>query len=304
MQKKTTTEELAFMFPDNRQDGETTLRQAQLVMLRTLKIVDFICRKHGLRYWLCCGTLLGAVRHKGFIPWDDDLDISMPREDYERFLSIASEELPTDLFLQTRQTEPSYDNISAPCKIRDTGSIIMQWHERNKNYHKGIFIDIFPFDRYHRRGVKAVRDRLLRSAFRFLCRCYNAEIDKHVSMFKRLLSAFRPVFGALLKACLHITCSIIKNDNEGLKDAECYMGHGFDTPWVRYFNPDDIFPLQQIDFEDGTFFAPHNTDAYLTHIYGSDYMTPPPEGERGQLHCTILDPTGKQIAHTDDNKIA
>ena len=74
------------LYPDNRQEGETVLRQAQLVMLRMLKIIDYICRKHDISYWMCSGTLLGAVRHKGFIPWDDDLDICMIREDYERFV--------------------------------------------------------------------------------------------------------------------------------------------------------------------------------------------------------------------------
>ncbi|MEO3238618.1 LicD family protein, partial [Parabacteroides distasonis] len=96
------------IFPDIRETGETPLRQAQLVMLRMLKIIDYICRKHDLRYWLCSGTLLGAVRHQGFIPWDDDLDICMLREDYNRFIQIAPLEFPTDIFLQTQETDPSY----------------------------------------------------------------------------------------------------------------------------------------------------------------------------------------------------
>ena len=73
-------------------------------MLRILKVVDHICRRHQIPYWLCSGTLLGAVRHGGFIPWDDDLDIAMLREDYERFLAVAGCELPPDMFLQTKET--------------------------------------------------------------------------------------------------------------------------------------------------------------------------------------------------------
>ena len=96
------------LYPDNRQEGETVLRQAQLVMLRMLKIIDYICRKHDISYWMCSGTLLGAVRHKGFIPWDDDLDICMIREDYERFVKIAVNEFPEDMMLQTRETDPHY----------------------------------------------------------------------------------------------------------------------------------------------------------------------------------------------------
>ena len=113
------------IFPDIRETGETPLRQAQLVMLRMLKIIDYICRKHDLRYWLCSGTLLGAVRHQGFIPWDDDLDICMLREDYNRFIQIAPLEFPTDIFLQTQETDPSYDYLPLPCKVRDKNSLII-----------------------------------------------------------------------------------------------------------------------------------------------------------------------------------
>jgi len=113
------------LFPDNRKSGETILRQAQLVMTRMFKIIDYICREHHLRYWMCSGTLLGAVRHQGFIPWDDDLDICMIREDYDRFIQIAQQELPSDLFLQTRETDPNYDYLALPCKIRDKKSLII-----------------------------------------------------------------------------------------------------------------------------------------------------------------------------------
>ena len=106
------------LYPDNRQEGETVLRQAQLVMLRMLKIIDYICRKHDISYWMCSGTLLGAVRHKGFIPWDDDLDICMIREDYERFVEIAVNEFPEDMMLQTRETDPHYHNLPLPYLVR------------------------------------------------------------------------------------------------------------------------------------------------------------------------------------------
>ncbi len=74
------------LFPDNREDGETPLRQCQLVMLRMLKIFDFLCAKHQIKYFLIGGSLLGAIRHKGFIPWDDDLDVAMTRDNYTKFL--------------------------------------------------------------------------------------------------------------------------------------------------------------------------------------------------------------------------
>ena len=79
------------------------LRKAQLIMLDMLVEFDAICKKHNLKYWLDSGTLLGAVRHQGFIPWDDDIDLSMPVEDYNRFKEIATSELSEDIFFQTKE---------------------------------------------------------------------------------------------------------------------------------------------------------------------------------------------------------
>ena len=77
------------------------LRRMQHRMTEMLRVIDAICRRHGLRYWLCSGTLLGAVRHEGYIPWDDDLDIEMMRPDYDRLMEILPRELPEDMALQT-----------------------------------------------------------------------------------------------------------------------------------------------------------------------------------------------------------
>ena len=117
-------------------------------MLQILCATDKICTEHHLTYWLEGGTLLGAVRHHGFIPWDDDMDISMPRKDYEQFLKIAPQLLPKDLFLQTQQSDPQYKLPIA--KIRKRGTLLIETGETgNENYCHGIFIDIIPNDYYH-----------------------------------------------------------------------------------------------------------------------------------------------------------
>ena len=85
-------------------DG-SILRQHQLKMLDILIVIDGICKKHGIKYWISDGTLLGAVRHGGFIPWDDDLDIQMMRKDFKHFIKIISKELPENLVLQTHKTD-------------------------------------------------------------------------------------------------------------------------------------------------------------------------------------------------------
>src|ERR687885_2300401 len=93
------------LFPDNRETGETLIRQCQLVMLRMLKVVDYLCTKYNIQYFLTGGTMIGAVRHQGFIPWDDDLDIGMTRPEYEKFVRLAVPELPYDIFFQTPETD-------------------------------------------------------------------------------------------------------------------------------------------------------------------------------------------------------
>ncbi|WP_165393861.1 LicD family protein, partial [Candidatus Williamhamiltonella defendens] len=98
---------------------KSVLRQAQLLLLEGLKEIDRICNKHSINYWIDSGTLLGAKRHGGFIPWDDDIDICMTRKDYNRFIDICSEELnQKKYFLQTVKSDPYYININVPCKLR------------------------------------------------------------------------------------------------------------------------------------------------------------------------------------------
>src|SRR5919206_1290658 len=96
------------LFPDEREKGETLTRQCQLVMLRMLKVVDYLCSKHDIKYFLTGGTMLGAIRHKGFIPWDDDLDVGMTRANYEQFLKHAVSDFPKDIFFQNTETDPTY----------------------------------------------------------------------------------------------------------------------------------------------------------------------------------------------------
>lgn len=108
-----------------------------------LDVIHQVCTEHGLRYSLAYGTLLGAVRHKGFIPWDDDIDLMMPREDYEKLLVIWNQSAPKGYILQNTRTDPDFTQNFT--KIRKDHTTFLQGEsEREKHYHKGIFVDIFP----------------------------------------------------------------------------------------------------------------------------------------------------------------
>lgn len=275
-------------FPDIRHTGNSILRQAQLVMLRMLCIIDDICRRHNINYWLCSGTLLGAIRHQGFIPWDDDLDICMLRKDYEKFLIIAQKELPDDMYIQTRELDPLYDYLPLPCKIRDKNSLITTQGQEKKEYNMGIFVDIFPMDKYHKKRIVFYKEYSLKTIFYYLCKAVDCELNTRTSRLKQTINYFNPLFRHLLKIYLHQIQSIT-NKNKNLED-KCYIGHGLDTPWRRFFDYADIFPIKEAKFEGYSFKIPNNAEKYLTKLYGPNYMTPPPKEKQSLRHATQIIP--------------
>lgn len=275
------------LFPDNRSEGTTVLRQAQLVLLRMFKIIDYICRKHDIEYWMCSGTLLGAVRHHGFIPWDDDLDICMLRDDYEKFVKIAIEEFPDDMMLQTRETDPNYHYLPLPCKVRDRKSFILSPGYEDEKSEKGLYIDVFPADKYHKNLFVFSYEKMLKTYNTFICKSLDSVDFKDESIHRRVLAYFHPVFHFFVKKYMAFAKNII-NRNKKL-GTNCFIGHGFDTLWKRYFDYEDIYPLVELNFEGGTFYAPQNYDFYLRTLYGDKYMIPLDESKRIQ-HAKIIKP--------------
>ena len=122
------------------------LRQHQLRTLEILKIVDIICREHDINYWLSSGTLLGAVRHKGFIPWDDDVDIEMLRDDFKKFNEIIPQYLPENFKLQNHKTDKCY--YWPFSKVRDERYPIKEVCNTDIRYkYHGVYIDVFCIEK-------------------------------------------------------------------------------------------------------------------------------------------------------------
>ncbi|MBA2655943.1 MAG: LicD family protein [Tatlockia sp.] len=259
------------------------LRQAQLKMLFMLEQIDKVCQKHCLDYWLEGGTLLGAIRHQGFIPWDDDLDISMPRESYEAFLRLAPSELPDTIWLQTAQTDPGYFNLTVPLKVRDCHSRFIEFHETGKEpYQQGIFIDVFVYDKmdenaFRRKQSKFIAKkilRLLRPKYSHIATGHYANL---YSALSRLIA--KRTLENLLK-------SIIQNANQG---SSRYLGYGFDGVNSNFVSLDDIYPLKRTTFETGQFNIINQPEVILTQLYG-DFLSLPPEEDRVMKHCRELIP--------------
>lgn len=252
------------------------LRAAQLRQLDMLSAIDGICRRHGIGYWLDGGTLLGAVRHGGFIPWDDDIDIAMHRDDAARFETIAQEELPEGMFMQTRRTDPSVESPIA--KVRDLNSLLLEDGDNlAAPYHKGLFIDIFPFEECPTTGLaftKAVAQGISK-AHSILSKAhhYSLRAGAELLWFSLRLAALRCAWAAAkaVLPCDTFMANIPENNGYGIKHRR-----------------DSILPLGSITFEGREFMAPANPDAYLRDLYGDYTKLPPEEKRRG--HAVLIVP--------------
>jgi lipopolysaccharide cholinephosphotransferase len=245
-------------------DG-SELRKLQLRMLDILLAVTRICDKHHLPYWISGGTLLGAVRHGGFIPWDDDIDIELLRPDYKKLLKILPDELPDNLYLQTPD-EKSYRLLFS--KVRDRHSIIRSEEEDMARYkEKGVYIDIFSEERSYR-WMKNIVDFFYGRAFRRLKRGRPFHSLRY--FYEYTVSLLLYPLGILLMCIARGVCAITKPDN---------ILHSYGIGNSTNHNARYMFPVGKIAFEGYEFSTPKEADTYLKKQYGN-YMSIPPKEQR------------------------
>lgn len=246
------------------------LRQLQIKQLEILEKVDQVCNKHGIKYYLCAGTLLGAVRHKGFIPWDDDIDISMPYDDYLRFIQIAQDELGEKYFLQNSTTERNWYRAYSTIRIRNTKMLPQVY--KNWDIDHGIWLDIFPL-------VFCRNEIDFKLKKYYLQLCYFVTMDNYVSTapgeFRKMLKIGYPVLMAFYKIPLARRKKI---QGKMLKPIfKARKGKIVSEVWSRMtmrFSP-EIFEGEpvRVEFEGKQFMTVPLYHQYLTEHYG-DYMKP------------------------------
>ena len=239
------------------------------IQLKILNAVVALCKKHNLRYSLYCGTLLGAVRHGGFIPWDDDIDLTMPLKDYRNFLKYAKE-LSDEFVCVHRDNTRNFYHLWA--RVQLNGTTFMPMHAARLDVPWGIFIDIYP--------MIGVPDTIFRQKIqmRFL---YLAKRLQHIEYYRvmrnpgwfRLLLSYLPFF--LRRAVINILldntlCDTDKALRVGTLDGAPFEGKYAVKDWIQ---------MTRLHFEDNFFQAPVHYDKILRRMYG-DYMKLPPKEKR------------------------
>lgn len=236
------------------------LEDIQCEMKKMLKSVVSFLEKNNLTYWIDSGTLLGARRHGGFIPWDDDIDICMPREDYNKLINMNLTEEYEELYIETG----IYDsNTILWTKVRNKNISIVEKDKVDEI--QNLFIDIFPVD--------------------FCRNSYNERIIRNVSRGLILINWKRKQY----KYVSNINNTILKyiHKNNTIKHGN-YIMYGIETPFVNTWSKESVFPLRRIVFDGLSVYSPNKVDEYLTNLYGEDYMSLPPESERQAPHIVKI----------------
>lgn len=289
-------------------EGET-LKQYQRVLAMILADIDSVCCKHDIEYTLGGGTCLGAVRHHGFIPWDDDIDLNMPRADYERFAKVFLQEMGEKYWLHDCQTTPGYE-LAFP-RVRLKGTVVRSRDDYDFD-ECGAYVDIFVVE-------NTPNNKLLRNlhgfgsmvlGFIYSCRRFT----KHASNYLSLVDEGTPVYKAFSKKiklgrlfAFHSTEAWTKtwdNWNACCKDR---TSHYVTIPvgrkhFFKEMQPRSVFfPAKRATF--GSVDAPVPTDAnaYLTALYGTDYMTPPDKANQ-EVHVVYEFDLGEYANQPDKSE--
>lgn len=254
---------------------EKTLQKLKNTELEILEEINRICKKNNINFFLIGGTLLGAVRHQGFIPWDDDLDIGMMRDDFIKFTNIVGKELNNKYFFDYFNTDKNYHLPFA--KVRKNNTTFDEEASKKLDNHKGIFVDIFPYDytsdNFKRCFIKATIIQTLSDTV-----LVKKKIIKLPSCRHKVISLLFCVFSShtILKF-IDFLSRKFNGKKEEYTHVVCF--NSLINLKKDYFDSKDFFPLKKIKFENKMYNGLNDNDKFLTVQYG-DYMKLPPAEER------------------------
>ncbi len=260
--------------PEMTPEQQEILKKLQATLIEILDEIDRICKKHNLKYYLYGGTLLGAVRSKGIIPWDDDMDIVMIRSDYEKFAKICKTELSDKYFYQTSITDPEFPPLFA--KIRKNGTYVRETKWDDKDFHKGIFVDILPLDYFPKNRVMGSLVLHMASFLHQVCAFNNSNSDKTiVHILYTFARIFPKKFWYRVRNIVLKTCNALSG-----KKYVCSFGSHYQPVQRRVLKTEWFGEGIPMELEGKEYMAPSHWEGYLLHLFGKDYMQLPPPKDR------------------------
>lgn len=254
----------------------------QTIELDMLKQFVEICNRLELEYFLVCGSALGAVKYRGFIPWDDDIDVAMPREDYQRFLRKAPSLLPDYVFLQNFRTDPEFPHIFS--KLRDSRTTFIEAGVAHRKIHHGVYIDIFPLDGYPEGKLAQFRLEFWKKIYSWQQYC---ALEGDAPFKVRIRNRIFRLLG--YHKCTAKT--LAKMEELFLRypasDSAIWCNHGNWQGRLEYAPRSQYGKGTWGEFEGLTVRLPENYDAYLTQKYGP-WQQDLPESQKHSHHACIL----------------
>lgn len=265
-----------YILKTNEDGSKITVKDVQNVLLEMLKDIDAICQKNDIPYFLNGGSALGAVRHKGFIPWDDDADIAMMYSDYKRFIKVLKEQLPKKYLFQCFDTHKEYNVLIPAMKIRKKDTYIKEVNTLLANRCKdsdGLFVDVFVYD-------YCTKNKFIDLPFRLL----NQILMPFIILFDNL--HLNPIF---LKKWFVSNARIYGKLNNNSELIGFDLTWTFKTPFKPFiFNREDIYPTQYVEFEDTKLPIANHPHEYLNTAIAPSHMTFPPVDKRAPKHIVDI----------------
>lgn len=257
------------------------IRSLQLRLLEILEAIHKMCVAHGLRYYLVDGSLIGAVRHKGFIPWDDDMDIAMPREDYEALIMHSKEWLPAPYEFVCFENDPKYPLHFG--KVQDASTTLIE--RPHLYYLGGVYVDVFPIDGapegWLTQRLYQAKYNYLRKALYFLFRDpyrHGHGVSSWIPLLARKMYTLQ---GLQMKIKRHMMKYDFKTSRLAAVNHNDGLGSMVDREKV-------LGEPTEVEFEGKMIWGMKDNDAYLTQLFG-DYMTPPPADKIHQHNFYLMD---------------
>ena len=267
------------------------MNELQKIEFDMLRMFVSICEKLNLKYYLVCGSALGAVKYGGFIPWDDDIDVALPRDDYEFFVKNASKYLPEHIFLQNYQTDYNYPSLGT--KLRNSKTTFIEVGHSNIKMHHGVFIDIFPLDGFPtsnseiRKLKKAKKKYIRRIAVRLT---YDRFSKKNIfGLRTNLMYICNCIFGLYSNTHKYVTCCEKSISKYSLKESNIWCNHANSPSEKEYANREQYGEGIMMKFEGLNVRIPERYDEYLTQKYGDWRKDIPKSDQKGHHYYTVCD---------------